>query len=83
MGFLVGISCSTASSSPRVNRSTGGEQLRPNTRVLSSIVYQATPKAPVILGGVILTMLCVGIVAALIHARRALAVDPMILLRDE
>jgi predicted permease len=53
------------------------------TRVLSSIVYQATPKDPVILGGVILTMLCVGIVAALIPARRALAVDPIILLRDE
>jgi ABC-type antimicrobial peptide transport system permease subunit len=53
------------------------------TRVLSSIVYQATPKDPVILGGVILTMLCVGVVAALVPARRALAVDPMILLRDE
>jgi predicted permease len=53
------------------------------TRVLSSIVYQATPKDPVILGGVILTMLCVGIVAALIPARRALTVDPMILLRNE
>ena len=53
------------------------------TRVLSSIVYQATPKDPVILGGVILTMLCVGIVAALIPARRALAIDPMILLRNE
>jgi predicted permease len=53
------------------------------TRVLSSIVYQATPKDPVILGGVILTMLCVGIAAALVPARRALAVDPMILLRDE
>ncbi len=53
------------------------------TRVLSSIVYQATPKDPLILGGVILTMLCVGIVAALIPARRALTVDPMILLRNE
>ena len=53
------------------------------TRVLSSIVYQATPKDPLILGGVILTMLCVGIVAALIPARRALAVNPMILLRNE
>ncbi len=53
------------------------------TSVLSSIVYQATPKDPVILGGVILTMLCVGVVAALVPARRALAVDPMILLRDE
>jgi predicted permease len=53
------------------------------TRVLSFIVYQATPKDPIILGGVILTMLCVGVVAALVPARRALAVDPMILLRDE
>jgi predicted permease len=53
------------------------------TRVLSSIVYQATPKDPVILAGVILTMLGVGVVAALVPARRALAVDPMILLRDE
>jgi predicted permease len=53
------------------------------TRVLSFIVYQATPKDPVILGGVILTMLLVGILAALIPARRALAVDPMILLREE
>jgi ABC-type antimicrobial peptide transport system permease subunit len=53
------------------------------TRVLSSIVYQATPKDPIVLGGVILTMLAVGMVAALIPARRALAVDPMILLREE
>jgi ABC-type antimicrobial peptide transport system permease subunit len=53
------------------------------TRVLSFIVYQATPKDPVILGGVVLTMLCVGLVAAWLPARRALAVDPMILLREE
>src|SRR3974390_3204938 len=53
------------------------------TRVLSFIVYQATPKDPLILGGVILTMLGVGILAASIPARRALAVDPMTLLREE
>jgi predicted permease len=53
------------------------------TRVLSFIVYQATPKDPIVLGGVILTMLCVGLVAAWIPARHALAVDPMILLREE
>src|SRR6185312_14902520 len=52
------------------------------TSVLSSIVYQATPKDPLILGCVVLTMLCVGLTAALIPARRALAVDPMILLRE-
>lgn len=53
------------------------------TRVLSYIVYEATPKDPIVLGGVILAMLAVGLVAAWIPARRALAVDPMILLRDE
>ena len=53
------------------------------TRVLSLIVYQATPKDPVILGGVILVMLIVGVLASLIPARHALAVDPMILLREE
>jgi predicted permease len=52
-------------------------------RVLSFIVYQATPKDPIVLGGVILTMLGVGLVAAWIPARHALAVDPMILLREE
>jgi ABC-type antimicrobial peptide transport system permease subunit len=54
-----------------------------STRVLSYIVYQATPKDPIVLGGVILTMLVVGMVAAWIPARHALAVDPMILLREE
>ena len=53
------------------------------TRVLASIVYQATPKDPVVLGGVIAAMLLLGIVAALIPARRALAIDPNILLREE
>jgi predicted permease len=53
------------------------------TRVLSYIVYQATPKDPTVLGGVTLTMLAVGLVAAWIPARHALAVDPMILLREE
>ncbi|MGA9463465.1 MAG: ABC transporter permease [Terracidiphilus sp.] len=53
------------------------------TRVLSSIVYQATPKDPVVLIGVSVTMLVLGMLAAWIPARRALAVDPLILLRDE
>jgi predicted permease len=53
------------------------------TRVLSSIVYQATPKDPIVLGGVVLTMLFLGLVAAWIPAQHALAVDPMILLREE
>jgi ABC-type antimicrobial peptide transport system permease subunit len=51
--------------------------------VLSHIVYQATPRDPIVLGGVILTMLFVGLVAAWIPARHALAVNPIILLREE
>lgn len=53
------------------------------TRVLSFIVYQATPRDPMVLGGVVLTMLVVGLIASWIPARHALAVDPMILLRDQ
>ncbi|MGB6691235.1 MAG: FtsX-like permease family protein, partial [Terracidiphilus sp.] len=53
------------------------------TKVLSHIVYQATPKDPWVLGGVVLTMLGLGLIASWIPAQRALAVDPMILLRDE
>lgn len=53
------------------------------TRVLSSIVYQATPHDPLILASVALIMLAIGLVAAWLPARRALAVDPMILLREE
>lgn len=52
-------------------------------RVLSYIVYQATPFDPLVLGGVTATMLILGLVAAWIPARRALAVDPLILLREE
>jgi len=53
------------------------------TKLLSFIVYQATPKDPLVLGGVVLTMLVVGLGAAWIPARKAMSVDPMILLRDE
>ena len=53
------------------------------TKVLSHIVYQAGPKDPVVLGSVVLTMLVLGLAAAWIPAQRALAVDPMILLREE
>ena len=53
------------------------------TKVLSYIVYEATPKDPVVLGGVVVTMLLLGLLAAWLPARKALAVDPMILLRDE
>ena len=53
------------------------------TQVLSYIVYEATPRDPLVLGGVVLTMMVLGLIAAWIPAQRALAVDPMILLRQE
>ena len=53
------------------------------TKVLSYIVYQASPNDPLVLGGVVLTMLVLGLVAAWIPAQKALAVDPMILLGEE
>jgi ABC-type antimicrobial peptide transport system permease subunit len=53
------------------------------TKVLSYIVYQAAPKDPVVLGGVAVTMLLLGLMAAWIPAQRALAVNPTILMREE
>ena len=53
------------------------------TRVLSYIVYQATPRDPAVLAGVLLTMLLLGLVAAFGPARRALVIDPAILLREQ
>jgi len=46
-------------------------------------VYQATPRDPVVLAGVILAMALLGLIATWIPARRAMSVDPMILLREE
>jgi predicted permease len=53
------------------------------SRVLSFIVYQASPKDPVVLVGVTATMLVLGLIASWIPARRALAVDPLVLLREQ
>jgi ABC-type antimicrobial peptide transport system permease subunit len=53
------------------------------SRVLALIVYQATPRDPLVLVGTILAMVLLGLVATWIPAQRALSIDPMILLRDE
>ena len=53
------------------------------SRVLAHIVYQATPRDPVVLTGVILTMLFLGLLATWIPAQRALSLDPLTLLREE
>jgi len=52
-------------------------------KVLAFIVYQATPRDPLVLGGVVLAMLLLGLVATWIPAQRALGVDPLVLLREE
>jgi ABC-type antimicrobial peptide transport system permease subunit len=53
------------------------------SRVLAFIVYQATPRDPLVLGGVVLAMLLLGLLATWIPAQRALSVNPLILLREE
>ncbi len=53
------------------------------SRVLASIVYQATPGDPLVLAGVVLAMTLLGLLASWIPAQRALSIDPMLLLRDE
>jgi ABC-type antimicrobial peptide transport system permease subunit len=53
------------------------------SRVLAYIVYQASPRDPVVLGGVVLAMGTLGLVATWIPAQRALSLDPLELLREE
>jgi len=53
------------------------------TRVLAFIVYQATPRDPLVLAGVVVVMLLLGLVATWIPAQRALSVDPLLLLRED
>jgi predicted permease len=53
------------------------------SRVLASIVYQATPRDPLVLAGVVLAMALLGLLATWIPAQRALSIDPAILLREE
>ena len=53
------------------------------TKVLAFIVYQATPRDPLVLAGVVLAMALLGLVATWIPAQRAISVDPMMLLREE
>jgi predicted permease len=53
------------------------------SRLLAQIVYQANPGDPAVLGGAVLTMALLGIAASAVPARRALAVDPSKLMREE
>jgi ABC-type antimicrobial peptide transport system permease subunit len=51
--------------------------------LLAAVVYQATPRDPLVMAGAIVTMMLIGLVATWIPARRALAVNPAQLLREE
>ena len=53
------------------------------SRVLAFVVAQATPRDPLVLAGVVLAMALLGLVATWIPAQRALALNPLTLLRDE
>lgn len=53
------------------------------SKLLAFVVYQATPRDPLVLGIVVLAMLLLGLLATWIPARRALSVDPSKLLREE
>jgi ABC-type antimicrobial peptide transport system permease subunit len=52
-------------------------------KVLSYIVYTATPRDPLVLAGVVVAMALLGLVATWIPAQRALSVNPLVLLRED
>jgi ABC-type antimicrobial peptide transport system permease subunit len=53
------------------------------SRLLAYIVYQATPRDPLVLAGVVLAMALMGLLATWIPAQRALSIDPAMLMREE
>ena len=53
------------------------------SKLLAYIVYQATPRDPVVLMGSLLAMAALALLATWIPARRALSIDPVTLLREE
>jgi ABC-type antimicrobial peptide transport system permease subunit len=53
------------------------------SKLLAQIVYEATPRDPVVFVGVMITMALLGVLATWIPAQRALHVHPAGLLREE
>ena len=53
------------------------------SRVLAAVVYQATSRDPLVLFGVVIAMALLGLVASWLPARRAIAVNPVMLMREE
>jgi macrolide transport system ATP-binding/permease protein len=52
-------------------------------QVLASVVYGASPRDPVILAGVVVTIILLGALSSWAPTRRALRIDPMVALRYE
>lgn len=53
------------------------------TQVLAQIGYQASPRDPVVLAGVMATMVLLGLIGIWIPAHRALSIHSVGLLREE
>ncbi len=53
------------------------------TWIIQSILYNVTPTDPVSFGGVALFLMLTAALASYIPARRAMAVDPIIALRND
>jgi hypothetical protein len=53
------------------------------SRLLAGLVYEATPRDPLVLIGAVAAMTLIGLVATWIPARRAIAINPAQLLRQE
>ena len=53
------------------------------SRVLAMVVDKATPSDPVVLSGAVVAMAVLGLVATWIPAQRAMAINPLVLLREE
>ena len=53
------------------------------SQLLAQIVYQATPRDPLVFAGAMITMALLGLLATWLPARRALRIHPASLLREE
>jgi len=53
------------------------------SRVLAFIVYEATPRDPLVMAGGVLAMLLLGLLATWVPAQRALSIEPSMLRREE